>query len=417
VRYARSRPMTALEKTVSGAILQRIRARRESHLQVRANLPNAPPSSPAPATLREVSLDDYEAIDALKRRWGLVSDSLENWKRLWNLNPALEQSYAKLPMGWVLEAEGKIVGYLGNIALLYRLGDRTLTAVTSSGFVVEPAYRAVSLSLIAAFYRQKSIDLFIATTAIESVGKIARAFGSDPIPQAEYETVMFWVLRPYPFVKAVLKKLELNATLLRMGSLAGCVAVGADKLVRRRWPRGGSTGLRVTEVAISDIGDDFQALWAEKLKDGTRLFAERSAAALRWHFDVPGDRGNAQALCCRENGQLVGYAVIRNNFNQRNGPQRSIIADMLVRKDDPAIVRALFVAAYAHAKRSGSHTLELLGFPPNIREICSEWNPYLRKYPACPFFFKAADPELHRVLSAPAVWYGSPFDGDATLMP
>jgi hypothetical protein len=409
--------MTSLEKKVSGSILGRIRSRRAAHSQ--KPLAGAVVSRPAPtpATLREVSFNDYEAVDRLKRRWGLVSDSLENWRRLWRRNPALTQTNVNLPMGWVLESEGRIVGYLGNIVFLYRFGDRILTAVTSSGFVVEPEYRAVSVSLIAAYYRQKPVDLFIATTAIESVGKIARAFGSDPVPQPDYETVMFWVLRPYPFVRAVLKKLEINSMLSTMGGIAGCVAVGIDKIVHRRWPRNGLAGLVVTEIKINDIDDDFESLWADKAKEGTRLLADRSSATLRWHFDIPGDRGSARVLCCRDSGKLVGYLVIRNNFNQRSGPRRSVVADMLVRKDDPAIVRALFTAAYSHAKRSGSHTFEMLGFPPSIREVCSEWNPYLRKYPACPFFFKAADPQLHRILSAPSAWYGTPFDGDATLMP
>jgi len=409
--------MTSFEKKLSGALLKRIRARRaaRSQAQIEEPLPSGPP--PAPAKLREVSFEDYETVDALKLRWGLTSDTLENWNRLWHRNPALERIQTRLPIGWVLEAEGKVVGYLGNIVFLYRFGDRTLVAATSSGFVVEPAYRAVSISLIAAFYRQKSIDLFIATTAIESVGKIARAFKSDPLPQPDYETVMFWVLRPYPFVKAVLKKLDLNSALLKMGGAAGCVAVAGDKIARQRWPRKGSDRFVISNISVGEIGDDFEALWMEKLTEGTRLFADRSPATLRWHFDIPGDRGDTRVLCCRENGRLVGYSVIRDNFNQRSGPQRSVLADMLVGKDEPAVIRALIVAAYQHAKRSGSHTLEVLGFPSNIRKICAEGKPYLRKYPACPFFFKAADPLLHKTLSAPDLWYGSPFDGDATLMP
>ena len=58
------------------------------------------------------------------------------------INPALGQMQFEPPMGWVLEAEGKAVGYLGNISLLYRYGDRTLTAVAGRGFAVDPAYRA-----------------------------------------------------------------------------------------------------------------------------------------------------------------------------------------------------------------------------------------------------------------------------------
>lgn len=40
-------------------------------------------------------------------------------------NPTLEAMPGP-PIGWVLESDGKIVSHLGNIALLYRYGARTV---------------------------------------------------------------------------------------------------------------------------------------------------------------------------------------------------------------------------------------------------------------------------------------------------
>jgi hypothetical protein len=94
----------------------------------------------------------------------------------------------------------------------------------------------------------------------------------------------------------------------------------------------------------------------------------------------------------------------------------SIVADLLARNDDPEIVKALCVAAHDHARGIGSHVLELVGLPPSIRSVCSQWGPYTRAYPACPFLYKAADPALQRTLSDGAAWYAGPFDGDTTLI-
>ncbi|MGA9393053.1 MAG: hypothetical protein WBV69_21665, partial [Candidatus Sulfotelmatobacter sp.] len=44
------------------------------------------------------------------------------------------------------------------------------------------------------------------------------------------------------------------------------------------------------------------------------------------------------------------------------------------------------------------------------------WNPYVRKYPASPFYYKAADAALHKALSDGNAWYATPFDGDTTLI-
>ena len=408
--------MGFLEQKLVGAILTRIRDRQEAPSVAEGHAVADPSVSRSSVRLREAQFSDLEAVKDLKQRWGLSSDSLENWERLWCRNPALEQLQLKRPIGWVLEAGGMVVGYLANISLLYRYGDKTLTAVTGSGLVVEPAYRALSLTLIAAFYRQKSVDLFLTTTAVGAVGKIARAFKSDPLPQQDYDTMLFWVLRPYPFAQALMKKLKLGPTLSYIGSMLASLAAGADKVFHRRLPKRRPKALSVSEISAYEIGEEFQAFWLEKLNEKPRLLANRSPASLRWHFGNPGDTGTVRVICCRNHGGLVGYAVVRNEPpNHANGLRRSIVADMLAKQDDPAILSALLIAAYDHAKHAGSHVFEVLGFPQDIRKVCSQWHPYRRKYPTSPFYYKAADPALHKMLSDGTAWYASPFDGDTTL--
>ena len=406
--------MTSIQEQITGAILSTIRTRRTASSTRESDL-HAPSSAIAPAKVREARFSDFAAVAELKQRWGIDADSLENWERLWLRNPALALGEAERPIGWVLEAGGSIVGYLGSIPLLYRYGDRTLTAVTSHGLVVEPSYRAVAVSLVAAFYCQRSVDLYLVTTATPEVGRIARAFKSDALPQEDYDTVLFWVLQSNPFARTVMEKLRLKSVLANMGRMSTSVAIGIDKLLHRRWPSQHSTQLAVSEISVSEIGDDFQSLWSEKLTERPRLIADRSPASLRWHFEISGDRGSARVFCCRKDGELLGYTVIRDD-PQPGSLRKSIVADMLAKQDDPEVLRALLIAAYDHAKRGGSYILEVLGFPPSLRRVFLQGNPYHRKYPACPFYYKAADPILHKTLSDGMAWYASPFDGDTTLI-
>jgi hypothetical protein len=403
--------MGSLQKRIIEAI-DTMRAARNTPTRSIGGLTVPPSARIAPARLREALFSDFDAVAELKQNYGLGEDSREDWERLWKRNPALGHMQFQPPIGWVLEAEGRPVGYLGNISLLYRYGDRTLTAVTGCGFAVEPAYRAVSSCLVAAFYRQRPVDLYLTTTANEHSAKIVRAFKSVPFPQADYETLLFWVLQPSPFAKAVIKKLKLRPTFSRMSGMLAAFAVGTDTILRRRWPRQRSKYLAVNEISVSDIGDDFQTLWREKLRERPqRLLADRSSATLRWHFES----GSVHVLCCYKNGELLGYAVTRNEHNEVNGLRHSIIADMLVRQDEPLIVRSLLAAAYDYAKRDGSHILEVLGFPYSIRQLCSHWRPYLKSDPICHSYFKAAEPILHRTLSDGMAWYATAFDGDKTL--
>jgi hypothetical protein len=409
--------MASIEERVVTAILTRIRRRRLQAPPLHEGLQVCSRAAAAPARLRNAQFSDFEAVRELKRKWRLTPDPLENWERLWRHNPALQQEHSERPIGWVLEAEGRVVGYLGNISLLYRYGDKPLTAVAGHGFVVESAYRAASLSLMAAFFCQKSADLCLTTTAIEAVGKIAQLFKSERLPQSDYETVLFWVLRSSPFARTLVNKLDLGPSYSRIGRTVVSAAVGVDRILHRRWPKKSSKYFEVREISPSEIGDDFQILWIAKLKEGQRLLADRSSAILKWHFEIPGEQGTTRVLCCHANRELVGYVIIRNESTRADGLRRSIIADALVKQDDPDILRVLFAAAYKHAEHAGSDVLEVLGFPRNIRQVCSEWNAYHRTFPACPFYYKALDPVLHKSLSNEAAWYATPYDGDTTLMP
>jgi hypothetical protein len=253
-------PLVSIEKRLTAAILNRIRSRRSETPELFTN-PQAGCEVPStPAKIREALFSDFEAVWTLKRRWGLIPDSFKNWERLWLENPALLHCPQPLPIGWVLESDGRVVGYLGNIASLYHFNRKKLVAVTGHGLVVEPAHRTISFTLNAAFYRQPFVDLYLSTTAIEIVGKIARAFKANPLPQADYE-VLFWVLRSQPFALGVVNKLQLRRSLANLAGAVASLAIGTDKVFRRRWPRRRESSLSTTQIGVEEISDDFQALW------------------------------------------------------------------------------------------------------------------------------------------------------------
>lgn len=408
--------MASVERKLVAAILDRIRSRRADTSVQPGDTQSRAPIAGTPARVREALFSDFQAVYEMKRRWGLIPDSFENWKRIWRDNPALPHCPHRLPIGWVLEADGQVVGFLGNIASLYHFRGKKLLAVTGHGLVVEPAHRMISFTLNSAFYRQPFVDLYLTTTAIEVVGKIAKVFKSSPLPQLDYD-VLFWVLRSRPFAQEVINKLQLGPAVSRVAGAVASLAVGTDKALRRRWPRPHASSLAVRQIAVAEIGDDFQTLWEAKLQEAPRLLADRSPATLRWHCQTPDDKGTTGVFCCYSNEELLGYVVVRSDPAQTLGLRRSFVADVIAKNDDPATLNALFVAAYRHAKHVGSHILEILGFPPSVRAIGSQSHPYLRKYPSCPFYYKAADPSLHKTLAEPSLWYASPFDGDTTLMP
>jgi hypothetical protein len=105
--------------------------------------------------------------------------------------------------------------------------------------------------------------------------------------------------------------------------------------------------LRVTEIRVKDIGDDFQALWLRKLAEKPRLMADRSPNCLRWHFTIPGSPTTTTVLCSHHSRRLVGYAIVQHMIDPRVGKRRCLLADILVEKDDSTVIAVYSRPPYA----------------------------------------------------------------------
>jgi hypothetical protein len=406
-----------LAKYHSADILLRLLKSRQRSAAGQSGSANLHEHVPIPAKQREVRFSDFESVARLKERGGLGKDNLENWCRLWQQNPAMAVAKSQLSMGWVLETAQGIVGYQGSVPLLYQFG-RTLVAAVGTGLVIEPAYRARCIGLMASFYRQRGVDLFLLTLAAPSVVELSKALHATALNQHWYDKKLLWVLDAHQFAKAraARAKFGLGSGMAAVGTFLGSSVLRADTL--RRGPQGRlANKFGVTEIKVKDIGDEFEALWQRKLTETRRLLADRSPAFLRWHFATPGSSSTAAVLCCHRFERLVGYAIVQHTIDRETGLRRAMLADILVEQDDPSVTETLLEAAYSNAVASGGHLFEVVGLPRHIRQILMRWKPYVRTHPADPLIYKTADEALARTLADENAWYAGPFDGDATLMP
>ncbi|MCP1843036.1 hypothetical protein ACVIHI_004044 [Bradyrhizobium sp. USDA 4524] len=371
-------------------------------------------SALAPAKQREVRFADFESVAKLKERGGLAKDSLENWQRLWQQNPALVAAKSQPSMGWVLETEQGIVGYQGNIPVLYQLESRTIIAAIAAGLVIDPSYRTRCIGLLASFFRQRDVDLFVITHSTASVVNQSKALHARSLPDPDYDKILFWILDVHQFARALAAKFGRGSGMEAVGTFLASSALRLDSL--RRGPRGRLMS-KITEIDVKNIGDEFEALWRRKLREAPRLLADRSPASLRWHFTLPGSSSTVAVLCCHRFQRLAGYAVVLHAVDRKTGLRRSMLADILVEQDDPDVTEALLDAAYSNAVASGGHLFEVVGVAGHIRRIMMSWKPYVRSYPTDPLVYKTTDQALARALADENAWYAGPFDGDATLLP
>jgi len=409
--------MSLIEGKIAGIVLDRIRARKSPPAGDSANRAEVSREAIKAVSVREVKLDDFDQVRDLNLRLGQGPDSLANWRRLWLANPALLDGKGDSPIGWTLETSQGVIGFLGSVPLRYEFEGKSLRAAATCRFAVEPAYRPFSHLLVVSFLRQRNVDLFLNTTATVPAGKIMMALKASPLPQPDYGTVLFWVLDPRAFTKEVLKKLGVKPSLIGAATAVGSLAIKGEAAFRIRGPKSKRSQFTTREIALQEIGLGFERLWADTAREPGKLSAARTPEIMKWHFDPPGNRRTVKVFGTYAKNELLGYIIVRYEQSGAEDLRRALVADMLVKNNHPEILEQLFAAAASSAKNAECHVLEVMGFPRSVRQVLLRWKPYSRQYPACPFFFKARNRELHEKLMDERAWYACPFDGDSTLWP
>jgi hypothetical protein len=377
-------------------------------------------TEPVPATLREASLADCEPVLELVQGSGLsVSTRPEtaraSWEGLWLRNPVRELERPLPPLGWVLEAEGRVVGFFGSVPIRYQLGERTLVAGVGTRWAVEKPFRRQTGDLAAAYFEQPAVDLLLGTSGIPASGRLYLRNGGAALPLPSYDRVLLLVLDSVGFARAALRQKRLPAPLAAIGGSALGPALRAAIALGRARPRRMRTGLEPESIRLDQVGDEFDDLWRRRLAEAPRFYAWRTAADLRWHFDARGEPRRVTVLRCRRHGRLAGYLVWDREDVERLGLVRARIVDLFVEADDPDVVDALLAAAYETAREQGCHALEWRGFSRALRERAERCRPLSRTLTPISFCYKARSPELRDALAQEDTWYPCLYDGDGSL--
>jgi len=375
-------------------------------------------------TLRAATVDDCNEATALLVRLGLTMPEGEATARayfdnLWNANPAMQAAKTAPALGWVLEDGGKMVGFFGNVPLLYEFNGQPVIVSDASLWGVDENYRSETPRLAEAYFAQTDVDLLLVTTAIKPTRRIFERHGATPVAQPDLDRVLYWVIDGGGFVRAGLRKKGYGAMAAFFGGILGGMALNARLRLFGRRPFASLDGMTIIRPDEIDAG--FDDLWQRKCKEYPgRMLANRSAPALKWHFNVGRFSDKTRIICLRgsneDGGNLQGYAALVREDAPEIGLRRFKIADLFVAGDDAQAVTALLAAAYEYGMAQGCHVLEVVGLPENLRRCVLSHRPLVRLMPTFPFYFKAVNPNLEAPLGTPEGWYMTPYDGDSTLL-
>lgn len=362
--------------------------------------------------LRVAGFGDYQQLVKLGLPYGLGKEPYDEWAHLWQNNPIF-QANKDWPMGWVLEnEESQIVGHLANVPLAYRLGSQKLIAGASRAVMVDPRYRTYSFQLLNQFFRQKNVDLFLATTVNAQATKLYEVFRASRVPSGVWDKSIFWITDYRGFSASVLKMKEIPGA----GAMGLPLGAGlwARDLVRGRLFKIPAKS-REAEFC-GEFDDRFDTFWEDLLdRYPDRLLANRSRAALEWHFKYPMAKDWVWILALKQGPKMIAYGIFLRQDNPAHGLTRMRLVDFQTLQGRNDALRPILAAAHERCRKERIHMLEASGFAAEKQSVIDSLSPSSRNLDAWRYLYKAAQPALVEQLKNPAVWDPTCLDGDAAI--
>jgi hypothetical protein len=373
--------------------------------------PSSPPvdAGTHSVRVREARFDDYSAIANLQGRYQLEAGTYQEWSHLWLNNPVYQKRQS-WPIGWVLETDRQVVGYIGNIPLLYEFQGRTLLAATGRSFVVDAAHRSHSFMLLDRYFRQPDVDLHLNTTVNSQAAGAYAIFRALPVPVGEWDQSAFWITNHRGFVQSLLKSRNIPCARI----LSFPISMGSrarEVFLRKKLDVDASIKLDYS----SSFDKRFDTFWAALKQNNRRLLAVRDRETLEWHFRHSLSRNRIWILTAGTPSRLDGYAIFFRDDNRKFDLKRMRLVDFQTLNGNHHLLASMLAEALRRCRAEGVQMLEVIGYCPEKREVVDKVIPYRRRLPSWMYFYRTKNRELAEQLKSADVWDPSGFDGDSSF--
>ncbi|CAA6605216.1 hypothetical protein MTBLM1_50042 [Rhodospirillaceae bacterium LM-1] len=360
--------------------------------------------------IRHARIEDGLEASAFLEGLGLVQPQGEaartaHWKRIWIDNPALGQGGEKLPLGVVLEDEaGRIQGFFGNVARIYRLKDRRLIAGCATQWGVAKDWRTETRRLAKAYCDQPGADLLLVTTAKRAASRLFVENDYVAVPQPHLDKVLYWITDANGFLASAFKRKNWPPELAWLGAPFLSVVSAFKRKAKARHA--------VLRLGLVDLGPAADALFEAKAGRGDCLLAERDAKTQGWSYARPEETDIL--FVAAPDGSYLGQLSLMRDDAPAIGLKRRKVIDLMVLNDDASVVDSLLAEALRICRNEGDHVLEVVGLPMALRSRFLKLGAMERAFISWPAYVKVLTPGID--LSAESLWHLTGYDGDATLV-
>ena len=362
--------------------------------------------------LRPATLADVERVAALLREVAFKPRSEAGWRWLFQENPAVRRRDPPPEMGWVLDRDGAIDGYVGNVHLDYVLDGKPLRVATDNSYYVRSDARGESTRLMSTFFRQPGVDLFLNTTANHASSAVYLLFKALAPEDASLSEGLIWIADDRIAVRDALAKCGMGKPL--GGGLAG-LAAPLSTVARAiagfaKPPRDRASG-SVEKLLPSELDSRFDSLW-ERIAAAPGLKVRRDAATLRWYFSDPDVGGNPTIFATGDAEGLEGYAAVAQHCPPGTVTTQLRILDFVLRPGAEHAGLTLLTRVLVHAREVKAG---LVYCPPIGSALSAELKllrPYVLRHKRTSHLLRAVRSVKTADLVRPGVWQATALDGD-----
>jgi hypothetical protein len=365
--------------------------------------------------LRPVTFADVDAVAGLLREVRFKARSRAGWRWLFEENPAHRRQDPPPPMGWVLERDGDLHGYLGNVHLDYLLDGAPVRAATCTSYYVRPGARSDSTRLMSAFFRQPRVEVFLTTTANALSEPIYRLFKAEVPQDPSFSEGLVWVADDRLAIRDTLTQAGMPRMLSESVATIGSPAAGLLRaLTGFATPPDAEFQDAVIALAPHELDARFDQL-CTRVAGAPGLRVRRDAATLRWYLSDPDAGAIPTIIAAADDEGLLGYAVAAPQRPPGTAAAHLRIIDFVVRPGAERAIPILLRRVLVHARELGIGVVYCVPCGASLWRELKLLRPYSHRHAYAAHFVRAAERRATAALTAPSVWHATGLDGDAPL--
>jgi hypothetical protein len=334
--------------------------------------------------VREVKFEDLDQVDSFLIKNQEDSIDIQTLKKIFLKNPHTEK-FKEIPLGWLIEVDNDIVGFVGNIPKLYKKKDKYFFVSIFTTWVVNKNYRFSSMLLLTKYLKQSNIDLFINTTANVEAYKAWKAIGAEEIPLKSVGEVEFHIINTENFLKSFFnkKKIRLNIVFIKLFSIIFKIIfyfkINFHKIYQNKY-----------EYIITHKIDDELNNFIKTNNVNNKYFGELiSKETLSWNIDCRTKNNKYWITKIYDQKKLAGFSICFGNINKVNGHKKCFLGFVLLNENnDESYFSSLIKLCISESKNNNYDSIEFKNFNKKYKNYLKKFFFFKREYKNKPYLYK-----------------------------